>query len=139
MINTFLPGSASTQRNWLAKWRPEPIPRSEWIEYPESAKHSSIQIDGRLLKGSPIGPFIYFFQDSHLMAIRLDPKQRRVSEPFQVRFAGGSAVEIRPDDNWSVRGSGIVVERVQVNGRPWLLHLLELIGSCHILAVEGRS
>jgi len=117
VIDAQRPGEENvTQRGWLVPWRPEPVPRSEWIEF---------QPPGKTWDHSPVAPFIYGLQESRLMATKFDAKQRRMSEPFPVRLAPDSPVEIRPTDNWFVRGPGIVFERRQTSGSVWLMKLPE--------------
>jgi len=114
IITTERPGEAATRRNWLARWRPEPIPRSEWIEFKPHLKDWNYSLTTL---------FIYGFQDSGLMAIRFDVKQGRMSEPFPVRLVSGSPTELRPSDTWFVRGSGIAFARRQTSGSVWLMKL----------------
>jgi eukaryotic-like serine/threonine-protein kinase len=114
VIGTERPGEEESRRLHLAPWRPTPVPRSEWVEFPSPT-----------LSFSPAAPFIYWFQNSRLMAMRFDSTQRRFSEPFPVHMPLGSAVEIRSTDTWSVRGPGIAFARDQSKGSVWLMKLTE--------------
>jgi hypothetical protein len=58
------------------------------------------------------------------MAVRFDPQRARFNEPFEVKFVPGSAITVKPDDDWIVRGPGLVFSRHET-GTPslWLMKL----------------
>ncbi len=95
LTTTQRPGDDATQRHWIAPWRPEPIPRSEWIEF---------QPPANVWKYGVSTPFIYGFKGSQLVAIRFDAKQRRMSDPFPIRLASGGPAELRPTHTFNIRG-----------------------------------
>jgi hypothetical protein len=42
------------------------------------------------------------------MAIRFDSKTLALSDPFEVKYAPGSDVTLKPGDSWGLRGPGMV-------------------------------
>ncbi len=58
------------------------------------------------------------------MTARFDPQRASFNEPYEVKFVPGSAVTIKPDDDWIVRGPGLVSSRLE-KGTPsvWLMKL----------------
>jgi len=72
---------------------------------------------------SPTGNFFYFFEGLKLMAIRFDPQRAGFDEPHEVKFLPGSAVTLKPDDFWMVRGPGLVFSREVENASVWLMKL----------------
>ncbi len=58
------------------------------------------------------------------MAVRFDPQKKSFSEPEEVKFLPGSAVTLKPDDVWTVRGPGLVFSDDETgNGSVWLMRL----------------
>ena len=114
IIRTERPGEQSTVRFYVASWSPIPPPRWEWVEYHQPRAN---------WKYSVATPFIYWFEESRLMGIRFDAKQRRFSAPFLVRTPAAPPVEIRSTDDWSVRGPGITFARQEAKGSVWLMKL----------------
>ena len=58
------------------------------------------------------------------MAVRFDPKKGIFGERHEVKFAPGSAVTPKPDDEWWVRGPGLVFSRQEgVSSSVWLMKL----------------
>jgi dipeptidyl aminopeptidase/acylaminoacyl peptidase len=116
----FPPGSPWSRRRYLVPWREEPVPQSEWIKIPLPEGTG----DARPWRISPMGDFFYLFEGSKLMAIRFDPKTAGLGEPHEVRFLPGSAVTLKPDDEWTVRGPGLVFSRQEnVSSSVWLMKL----------------
>jgi len=113
------PGSPSSRRRYLVRWREEPVPQEEWIKIllPEGTG------DYWPWRVSPTGDFFYRFEGSKLMAVRFDPKKASFSEPQEVKFMPGSAVTPKPDDYWEVRGPGLVFSREENGSSVWLMKL----------------
>jgi len=112
------PGSGAS-RGYLVPWREEPVPQSEWIEIPGFGPTSTPQWEA-----SPTGNFYYFFEGSKLMAVAFDSRRKSFSEPHEVVFVPGSAVTLKPDDDWTVRGPGLVFSRQETgNSSVWLMKL----------------
>ena len=58
------------------------------------------------------------------MMVRFDPKTAGFSEPHEVNFVPGSTVTLKPDDDWTVRGPGLVFSRQETgNSSVWLMKL----------------
>ena len=114
LVSSQRGADSATRREWLVPFRPEPVPRSEWIEFhpPATVWKYGVQT-----------PFIYGFKDGHLMAIHFDAKQRRMSDRFAVRLASVVPAELSAKDNFNVRGPGIAFERELVTGTAWLMKL----------------
>jgi hypothetical protein len=72
---------------------------------------------------STTGNIFYLFEGSKLMAVRFDPKTGGFSEPYEVKFVPGSAVTLKPDDDWTVRGPGLVFSRWEGGSSVWLMKL----------------
>jgi len=111
------PGSVASGRVYLVPWREEPVPLLEWIKTPWS------DADVRR-SASPTGNFVYFFEGSKLMTVRFDPQRAAFSAPQEVKLVPGSAVTPKPDDDWAVRGPGLVFSRRETgNSSVWLMKL----------------
>jgi len=112
------PGSWWSRRRYLVRWREELVPQSEWIRIPLPDGTGSVPP----WRVSPTGNFFYLFEGSKLMAVRFDPKKGSFSERHEVKFAPGSAVTPKPDDEWWVRGQGLVFSRQEgVSSSVWLM------------------
>jgi len=57
------------------------------------------------------------------MAVRFDPQKAGFSEPHEVKFLSGSAVTLKPDDGWMVRGPGLAFSREVVDASVCLMKL----------------
>jgi hypothetical protein len=58
------------------------------------------------------------------MAVRFDPQRAFFSDPQEVKFVAGSAMTPKPDDQWAVRGPGLVFSRKETgNFSAWLMKL----------------
>jgi predicted Ser/Thr protein kinase len=115
IIRSQRSGGQKTERFYVTSWNPtEAPPRPDWVEIhlPNPTWHYSV-----------VAPFVYYFQNSRLIGMRFDPKQRRFSEPFLVHMPSGSPVDLRPTDTWSVRGPGITLVREESKGSVWLMKL----------------
>jgi hypothetical protein len=113
IVSAITPGAQSKQaRTFLVPWGTESVPRSEWIE-----------VAGENLRFSPANNLAYFFEGVQLMAMRFDPKRKQMGAPFQVRLTPGSQPVLKPDDNWVVRGPGIVFSPTDIKSSIWLLTL----------------
>jgi len=66
---------------------------------------------------------VYFFDGPRLMTMRFDPKTKRMGAPYQVRLVPGSQPVLKPDDDWVVRGPGIVFSPTDIKGSVWLLKM----------------
>ena len=115
----FPPGSPWSRRRYLVPWREEPVPQSEWIKIPLPEGTG----DARPWRISPMGDFFYLFEGSKLTAIRFDPKTAGFGGPDEVRFLPGSPVTLKPDDDWTVRGPGLVFSRQENVSSVWLMKL----------------
>jgi hypothetical protein len=112
------PGSRASW-GYLVPWREEPVPQSEWIRIPGFEPTSD-----RPWNASPTRNFYYFFVGSKLMAVGFDSRRKSFSEPREVKFVPGSAVTLKPDDDWTVRGPGLVFSRRETgNSSVWLMKL----------------
>jgi Tol biopolymer transport system component len=112
------PGSPGSMRRYLVPWSEEAVPQPKWIKIPLP--------DGTGRKAwsvSPTGNFFYLFEGSKLMAVRFDPKTAGFGEPQEVKFMPGSAVTPKPDDDWDVRGPGLVFSREENVSSVWLMKL----------------
>jgi eukaryotic-like serine/threonine-protein kinase len=119
MLLLELPGSRGTKRGYLVPWREEPVPQSEWTSIPLPVGTES----ANPWRASPTGNFYYFFEGSRLMAVRFDPHRAGLSQPQEVRFWPGSEVTLKPDDDWTVRGPGLVFDHDNTNPSVWLMKL----------------
>ena len=119
MLLLEVPGSRGTKRGYLVPWREEPVPQSEWTSIPLLGGTES----ANPWRASPTGNFFYFFEGSRLMAVRFDPHRAGLSEPQEVRFLSGSEVTLKPDDDWTVRGPGLVFAHDTTSHSVWLMRL----------------
>jgi hypothetical protein len=67
--------------------------------------------------------FLYRFEGSKLVAVRIGPKGGELSEPHDVVLRPGSPVTFKPDDDWVVRGPGLVFSRERLVSSVWLMEL----------------
>jgi eukaryotic-like serine/threonine-protein kinase len=118
MLLLKLPGS-QTKRGYLVPWREEPVPQSEWTSIPLPGGNEN----ANPWRASPTGNFFYFFDGSRLMGVRFDPHRAGLSDPQEVRFWPGSEVTLKPDDDWTVRGPGLVFNHDTTNPSVWLMKL----------------
>ena len=111
------PGSTGSARKFLVRWSESLVPESEWIKIPPETTVNSSRV-------SPTGNVFYHFEGSQLMAARFDSKAPGFSEPYPVKFVSGSAITPKPDDDWIVRGPGLVFSHIET-GIPsvWLMKL----------------
>jgi hypothetical protein len=119
MLLLELPGSHGTKRGYVVPWREEPVPQSEWTRVPVPGGAES----ANTWRASPTGNFVYFFDGSRLMAVRFDPHRGSLSEPQEVRFLPGSEVTFKPDDDWAIRGPGLVFTHNRPNHSVWFMKL----------------
>jgi len=113
VVSATTPGPrGSATRTFLVPWRNDPVPRADWIE-----------VAGENLKFSPASHLVYFFDGPRLMTMRFDPKTKRIGAPYQVRLVPGSQPVLKPDDDWVVRGPGIVFSPTDIKGSVWLLKM----------------
>lgn len=113
VVSATTPGArGNAARTFLVPWRNDPVPRAEWID-----------VVGENLKFSPATDLAYFFDGPRLMAMRFDPKTRQMGAPYEVRLASGSQPVLKPDDDWVVRGPGIVFSPTDIKGSVWLLKM----------------
>ncbi len=108
------PGSQNSTLYYIVRWRPEPVPPSEWVKVP------LLPSDHVIL---PTGNFFYFLQDSKLTAIHFNPKTRGIGEPYQVKWVPGSPVTLTSNDDWEGRGPGLVFRRAETASSVWLMKL----------------
>jgi hypothetical protein len=114
------PGSPWSRRRFLVPWRgEEPVPQAEWIKTPLPEGTASFPP----WRVSPTGNFFYLFEGSKLMAVRFDPKTASFGAPQEVKFAPGSEVTLKADDDWSVRAPGLVFSRSEGGSSVWLMKL----------------
>jgi hypothetical protein len=113
------PGSPRSSRRYLIRWREEPVPQEEWIKFP-LAEGTGLFPPWRV---SPTGNFFYIFEGSKLTTVRFDPKTAGFGEPQEVKFVPGSEVTLKPDDDWTVRGPGLVFSRQENVSSVWLMML----------------
>lgn len=59
------------------------------------------------------------------MAMRFDAKARPFGEPFPVQFPPGHEPDLKPGNQWLLRGPGIMFGRRERSGSVWLLKLPE--------------
>jgi hypothetical protein len=57
------------------------------------------------------------------MAVQFDPKTASFSAHREVKFVPGSEVTLKPDDDWAVRGPGLVFSRSEGGSSAWLMKL----------------
>jgi Tol biopolymer transport system component/tRNA A-37 threonylcarbamoyl transferase component Bud32 len=120
VIGLEFPGSHGPMQGYLVPWKQAPVPQSEWVRIPLPDRTGN----AHPWRASPLGDFLYLFEGLKLMAIRFDPQRVSLSEPYEVKFVPGSAMILKPDDDWTVRGPGLVFSR-QETGTPsvWLMKL----------------
>jgi hypothetical protein len=112
------PGSPTAARGFMVRWREEPAPRSEWIASPLPRKPGAVR------RVVPFQNFVYTFEGSKLMMSSLDPQKAVFSEPREVKFLPGSAVTLKPNDNWTIRRQGLVLWRDEYpNSSVWTMQL----------------
>jgi tRNA A-37 threonylcarbamoyl transferase component Bud32 len=115
----FPTGSPGPMRRYLVPWREEPVPQAEWTKIPLP--------DGPggdpPWRVAPPGNFFYLFEGSKLMAVRFDAKTAAFGEHREVKFIPGSAVTLKPDDDWTVRAPGLVFSRDESSSSVWLMKL----------------
>ncbi len=87
-------------------WRNDLVPRAEWIDVVGENLKFSLATSSRRT----------FFDGPRLMAMRFDPKTRQMGAPYEVRLASGSQPVLKPDDDWVVRGPGIVFSPTDIKG-----------------------
>jgi hypothetical protein len=109
-----------SRRRYLFPWRgEEAVPQAEWIRIPLPEGTASVPP----WRVSPTGNFFYLFEGSKLMAVRFDPKTGGFGAPAEVKFVPGSQVTVKPDDDWAVRGPGLVFSRSEGGSSVWLMKL----------------
>jgi eukaryotic-like serine/threonine-protein kinase len=102
----------TSAHTFLVPWHEGPVGRSEWIAVPVSGA-----------KFSPTGDLTYFFKGAELWAMKFDPRTKRLGPSFEVKPLPSSEPVPRPDDQWTVRGPGIVFARVETRNSVWLMKL----------------
>jgi hypothetical protein len=112
------PGSPSSQRSYLVRWREEPVPQSEWIKIPWTGGAGTAN-----WRVSPSGNFFYLFEGSKLTAVRFDSQKDSFGGPVEVKYAPGSTVTLDPGDDWTVRGPGLVISREETIMSVWTMKL----------------
>ena len=105
----------------MVPWREEAAPQPAWIRIP--LPDGTGWVPPRRI--STTGNVFYLFEGSKLMAVRFDPKTGGFSEPYEVKFVPGSAVTLKPDDDWTVRGPGLVFSRWEGGSSVWLMSPIE--------------
>jgi hypothetical protein len=71
-----------------------------------------------------MGNFFCFFEGSKLMAVRFNPEKGSFSEPDEVKFVPGSGMMPNSDDDdWTLRGPGLVFSYHQRSFSVWLMNL----------------
>jgi hypothetical protein len=113
------PGSPGPRRRYLVRWREAPVPQSDWIRIPLSDGTG----EAPPWRVSPTGNFFYLIEGSKLTMVRFDPQRSTFSEPKEVKFVPGSAVTPKSDDDWAVRGPGLVFTRQETSYSVWLMKL----------------
>ncbi len=114
------PGSPWSRRRYLVPWRgEEPVPQADWIKIPLPDGTESVPP----WRVSPTGNFFYLFEGAKLMAVQFDPKTASFSAHREVKFVPGSEVTLKPDDDWAVRGPGLVFSRSEGGSSAWLMKL----------------
>ena len=110
------PGPPGSSRRYLVRWTEEAIPQSAWIEIKAPARAN---ISWRV---SPTGDFFYYMDGLKLMAARLNPLRTGFGDPHEVEFLPGIA--LKPGDDWTVRGPGLVLSRPEATiTSVWLMKL----------------
>ena len=113
-------GSQGPRRGYLVPWREEPVSEAEWIRIPLPEGTGNLPP----WRVSPSGNFFYFFEGSRIMTVQFDPQRTSFGEPHAVKFASGSTVTPKPDDDWMVRGPGLVLSRQEnLSSSVWLMKL----------------
>ena len=108
--------SQAERRIYLAPWREDPVPPSEWIEV-------KLPVTFAAVNWTQYGNFFFFLQGDKLMEVRFDPKTRALSDPYEVKYAPGSDFRLKPGDSWGLRGPGLVFSHEETNSSIWLLKL----------------
>ncbi len=106
---------------YLVPWSEEPASQSKWIKIP--LPNTLINTNLTPWRLSPASNFIYLFDGPKLMAVRFDPERRGFGEPQEVKFLPGSTTNVNPDDDWTVRGPGLVFSRHETTSSAWLMKL----------------
>ena len=119
-IAQYPPGSPGPRRRYLVPWRDEPVPQREWIRIPLPDGTGS----DPPWRASSMGNFFCFFEGSKLMAVRFNPEKGSFSEPDEVKFVPGSGMMPNSDDDdWTLRGPGLVFSYHQRSFSVWLMNL----------------
>jgi len=107
-------GSKGPASHYIIPWQTEPVPPSNWIKVgPLPSGYGVLQS----------GIFLYFV-DASLNAIRFNPKTRKISAPYEIKFVPGGAVTLRGDDSWEARGPGLVFTHEEETDKSiWLMKL----------------
>jgi eukaryotic-like serine/threonine-protein kinase len=114
LVQLSPPGTEKSERNYLVPWSEEPVPQSVWTNTGNE--------DAKVFwKGAPGLNFLYRFEGSKLLAARIGVKG--ISEPGDVVLRPGSPVTFKPDDDWVVRGPGLVFSRERLVSSVWLMEL----------------
>ena len=112
------PGSPSAPRGFMVRWREEPPPQAEWIASPLPREPGGVHYV------VPFQNFLYIFEGSKLMMSRFDVPRAAFSEPREVNFLPGSAVNLKASNYWTVCRQGLVFSRGEPgNGSVWLMKL----------------
>jgi Tol biopolymer transport system component/tRNA A-37 threonylcarbamoyl transferase component Bud32 len=119
VLTVSRPGSPWSRQRYLLPWRDDPAPQSEWkkIPLPDGSGGAPPW------RVSPAGTFFYLFEGSKLTAVHFDPQLASFSEHREVKFLPGSAVMLKPDDVWTVRGPGLVFSHREYSSSVWLMKL----------------
>jgi hypothetical protein len=112
------PGSPSAPRGFMVHWGEEPPPRSEWIASPLPREPGGVR------NVVPFQNSLYTFEGSKLMMSTFDIRKTTFSEPREVNFLPGSAVNLKPGNDWTVCRQGLVFSREAPGNRSvWTTHL----------------
>jgi hypothetical protein len=57
------------------------------------------------------------------MAMSFYPKARKFGDPFELKYQATAPVNLRPDDYWSIRGPGVIVQHQETSNSVWLMTL----------------
>jgi len=53
----------------------------------------------------------------------LDFRGRKFGEPFELKYQASTPVIFKPNDFWSIRGPGVIVQHPETTDSVWLMKL----------------
>ena len=90
----------------------------------EGRSVTAVEVDKNPAARRDWEPALARFPYGELLLHRFDPKTGSFSETREVKFVPSSTVTLKPDDDWAVRGPGLVFSSQQgASSSVWLMKL----------------